>query len=81
MLIMLCAASRVDGDYSLERAYMPVLEKWVRYLIEFGEDPGEQLCTDDFAGHLAHNINLSAKAVCGVAAYALIRRGLGDEAD
>ncbi|MBR3505247.1 MAG: DUF4965 domain-containing protein [Clostridia bacterium] len=80
MLLMLCAASRADGDWSLEAKYMPLLDKWVRYLIDFGEDPGEQLCTDDFAGHLAHNINLSAKAVCGVAAYALIRRGLGDEA-
>lgn len=79
MLLMLAAASRVDGNYALERAYMPILEKWVRYLIEFGEDPGEQLCTDDFAGHLARNINLSAKALCGVAAYALICRGLGDE--
>ena len=79
MLLMLCAASHADGDYSLEQKYMPILDKWVRYLIEFGEDPGEQLCTDDFAGHLAHNINLSAKAVCGVAAYALIRKGLGDE--
>ena len=80
MLLMLAAASRADGDYSLEKKYMPLLDKWVRYLIDYGEDPGEQLCTDDFAGHLAHNINLSAKAVCGVAAYALIRGGLGDEA-
>ncbi len=80
MLLMLAAASRADGDYELERKYMPLLDKWVRYLIEFGEDPGEQLCTDDFAGHLAHNVNLSAKALCGVAAYALIRKGLGDEA-
>ncbi len=80
MLLMLCAASRADGDYSLEEKFMPLLDKWVRYLIDFGEDPGEQLCTDDFAGHLAHNINLSAKALCGVAAYALIRKGLGDEA-
>jgi len=80
MLLMLAAASRADGDYELERRYMPILDKWVRYLIDYGEDPGEQLCTDDFAGHLAHNVNLSAKAVCGVAAYALIRKGLGDEA-
>ena len=79
MLLMLAAASHADGDYALEKAYLPILTKWVRYLIEYGEDPGEQLCTDDFAGHLARNINLSAKAVCGVAAYALILKGLGDE--
>ena len=77
MLIMLAAAGRADGDYSLAREFMPTLEKWVKYLIEYGEDPGEQLCTDDFAGHLAHNVNLSAKAVCGVAGYAGILTALG----
>ncbi len=79
MLIMLYAASRMDGDFSLEKQYRSILDKWVKYLIEFGEDPGDQLCTDDFAGHLARNINLSAKAFCGVAAYSLILEGLGDD--
>lgn len=70
MLIMMYAAVYFGASDELITRYSDLAEKWVRYLTEFGEDPGEQLCTDDFAGHLAHNINLSAKAVMGVACYA-----------
>ena len=78
MLIMLAAAWYADGRACLSKKHMATLDKWVRYLIEYGEDPGEQLCTDDFAGHLARNVNLSAKAVCGVAAYGMLVKALGD---
>lgn len=75
MLVMLEAAVSFGAKDDLIRAYAPLLEKWVRYLDTYGEDPGEQLCTDDFAGHLARNVNLSAKAIVGVACYArLLRR-------
>ncbi|NLF85895.1 MAG: DUF4965 domain-containing protein [Lentisphaerae bacterium] len=77
MLIMLAAAQQYGADKTLATRYRGLLDKWVKYLVDYGEDPGEQLCTDDFAGHLAHNANLAAKAICGVACYG---RLVGDNA-
>ena len=77
MLIMLEAAVSFGAKETLIRAYAPILAKWVKYLDAYGEDPGEQLCTDDFAGHLARNVNLSAKAISGIACYSRILQRLG----
>ena len=83
MLIMLETAASFGAGEELIRKSVPVLEKWVKYLDTYGEDPGEQLCTDDFAGHLARNVNLSAKAIVGIACWArmLRRLGRGEEAE
>ena len=80
MLVMAAACLQADGDLDFVREHMPVYTQWVRYLVQYGADPGTQLCTDDFAGHLAHNCNLSLKAIMGIASYALLCRALGDGA-
>ena len=70
MLIMLEAGRAFGADPALAKQYRSLLDTWVQYLVKYGEDPDEQFCTDDFAGHLAHNVNLAAKAIIGVACYA-----------
>lgn len=70
MLIMTAAACQADSNYTLARDNKTLLERWARYLLQYGQDPGDQLCTDDFAGHLQHNANLSIKAIVGLGAYA-----------
>ena len=79
MILMLAAAGYADGDYTLAKENLPLLRTWCEYLLKYGEDPGEQLCTDDFAGHLARNVNLSAKSFVGIAAFAMILKETGAE--
>ncbi len=82
MLILLGALVRVNGNAEFSRPYWPQLTRWADFLARKGMDPDNQLSTDDFAGHLAHNTNLSIKAILGLGAYALIADSLGhrDEA-
>lgn len=78
MLLLLAAALRADHEEDMVRTHQNLLRQWAEYLEKNGADPGEQLCTDDFAGHLAGNVNLAMKAACGIAAYAYICETLGD---
>ena len=70
MLILVAALTQVDGDTQYAEKYWPLLAQWADYLREKGLDPENQLCTDDFAGHLAHNVNLSLKAIMGLGSFA-----------
>ena len=78
MILMAAAACVAADDASFARENMDLLEEWARYLAENGEDPANQLCTDDFAGHLSHNCNLALKAVMGIAAMGILYDMLGD---
>lgn len=72
MLIMLTNIALRDGNTDFFDNYKATVALWVNYLTEYGMDPENQLCTDDFAGHLAHNCNLSLKAIMGIAGYSLL---------
>jgi len=77
LLILVAAMETELGNWNFARQYWPQFQKWADYLGEKGLDPPNQLSTDDFAGHLAHNANLSIKAIEGLAAFAQMARGVG----
>ena len=79
MLVMELAVAVATKDVSFAAEHIETLDQWVKYLIDNGRDPANQLCTDDFAGHLAHNCNLSLKAIMGIAGYGIIKGMLGDK--
>lgn len=81
MLLLMAALTWARGDMAYARRHWELLRQWANYLLAKGLDPENQLCTDDFAGHLAHNVNLSLKALLAITAYGhiCIQNGLTDE--
>ena len=69
MIVLTAAIAKVEGNADYAARHWDVLTVWANYLLKNGLDPENQLCTDDFAGHFAHNVNLSAKAIMGIASY------------
>ena len=77
MLILTAAIAVMDGNATYAQKHWDVLTTWAKYLVDKGLDPENQLCTDDFAGHFAHNTNLSVKAILGIASYGRLAGMLG----
>ena len=81
LLCLFGAVAQMEGNADFAGLYWKQLDQWAAYLKDKGFDPENQLCTDDFAGHLAHNVNLSAKAICALGSFAKLCQMRGDTAE
>jgi hypothetical protein len=77
LIILTNALAHAQNSPAFAQKYWPVLTKWAEYLKAKGLDPENQLSTDDFAGHLPHNTNLSIKAIDALGSYAQLADMLG----
>lgn len=79
MLICVAALCAKRKDHGYFEKHYDVLKQWADYLVKCDYDPENQLCTDDFAGHLAHNCNLSVKGIMGLALFAKMCAAVGKD--
>ena len=81
MILCVAGVSFAEKKFDYFEKHYALLKQWADYLVNIGYDPEYQLCTDDFAGHLAHNCNLSVKAICALGAFAKMLDASGKAED
>ncbi len=79
MILMTAAATVISKDMTFFNENKELLNTWCEYLVNNAQDPKNQLCTDDFTGHLAHNANLSIKGISAIAAFGKLLKMSGEE--
>lgn len=78
MMILAAAICKAEGNLNYAKKHWKTMNIWADFLTKDGFDPANQLCTDDFAGHLARNINLSAKAIVALETFTQLAKQMGE---